>query len=179
MRVRMRKSAAVGFLVLLTPTVNARALQEGRTSKSDDRLVNGKIIYIAPMPDNLDQWITQDLKAWGKYHVTVNPEGADLVMRAHVPERDTRFRMRNGIPQPAKEPKTPPAPSVDVVDWVTSRVVWGADILNKKSKRDEQEPAPASHVEILARGLGTDQLGMKIAREFRAYVEQQESGGKR
>lgn len=174
MRIIVMKGAKAAF-VLMAAMMVGTALRAGAAPQAaPNRLTSGKIIYIAPMPDNLDQWITQDIKAWGKYHVTVNPEGADLEMRAHVPEKDPRFRMRNGVPIPAKEPKGPAAPSIDVVDWVTSKIVWSADILNRKPKRDEAEPAPAAHVQIFARGLAPDQLGMKIARAFRAYVEQQE-----
>ncbi len=161
---------ALGLAFLLTLPGAGRPSQNNR--QPDNRLLTGKLLYVAPMPEGMDQWIVQDLKAWNRYQVTANSEGVDFVMRTHVPEKPTRFVVRNGIPQPAKERKKPPAPSIEVVDWVSGRVIWEAEILDKKPKRDNEALTSGSHVQIRARGLAPNQLAGKVVRAFREYVEQ-------
>src|SRR5690348_3253249 len=60
--------------------------------KRPNKLVTAKLICVTPMEANLDQWILDDLRAWGKYRVTGDPEGADLVVRAYKPEKEPRYR---------------------------------------------------------------------------------------
>jgi len=157
----------------------ARAAQAGAPASAANRLVSGKLIYVAPMPDNLDQWITQSLTAWQRYKVTANPEGVDLFVRAVIPDEETRLKLRRGLPQPAKQRKAPPTPSVRVLDWVTGATLWQVDIVDKKAKEDAPAPPPGPRVEIYARGLSADRLGAKIARAFREYVESLGKGGTR
>ena len=172
------KRFARGFSVLMTATLSAGGAARGaRTPQANgeapapNKLLASKMIYVAPMPDNLDQWITQSLTAWQRYKVTANPEGVDLVVRAVIPDQDTRLKLHQGVPQPARERKAPPTPSIKVLDWVTGALLWQADIVDKKPKKDEPDAPPGRHAEILARGLSTGQLGAKIARAFREYVE--------
>ena len=71
-------------------------------AKRANPLVAGKLIAVEPMPGNLDKWILDDLRAWGKYKLTGDPEGASLVMEARAPEKPPEYEVRGGIPQPRK-----------------------------------------------------------------------------
>lgn len=146
--------------------------------KSTNRLVTGKLIYVAPMPNNLDKWLQEDLRTWGRYRVTSNPEGVDLEIDAVVPERQTRYRERHGVPLPKSEPKKQPREtSISVVDWTTGELLWSATLLNRNPKANESSPTPASSIEIPARDMTSDQLALKITRELERYVEQIENSG--
>ncbi len=173
--VALKRSAAL-TLALIALAVGGKARQAGQaqadgSTPRPSKLTTGKLIYVASMPEDLDRWIMEDLHAWGKYKVTSNPEGVDLVVRVNLPEKDTRYVLRGGIPRPAKEPKKPPAPSIEVVDWVTGQHLWDADLLDKRPTQVESEPPAGPHAQINAHGLKPDQLGMKITRQFRDYVE--------
>jgi hypothetical protein len=76
--------------------------QQGSETRPN-KLLSAKLVYVDHMPDNLDQWLIEDLRVWGKYKRTVNPEGVDLVIQAEVPERQTEFDMRGGIPRPRQK----------------------------------------------------------------------------
>ncbi len=144
--------------------------------KTGNRLVTGKLIYVAPMPNNLDKWLQEDLRTWGRYRVTSNSEGVDLEIDAVVPERQTRYRERNGVPLPKGEPKKQPRESsITVTDWTSGAQLWSATLLNRNPKADEAEPPPAASIEIPARDMTSDQLALKITRELERYVEQLES----
>jgi hypothetical protein len=146
--------------------------------KPGNRLVTGKLIYVAPMPNNLDKWLQEDLRTWGRYRVTSNPEGVDLEVDAMVPERQTRYRERHGVPLPKEESKKQPREtSINVVDWTTGEQLWSAALLNRNPKANETPPAPAASIEIPARDLTPDQLALKITRELERYVEQLDGSG--
>lgn len=168
-----RKRLRAMFLVLVALAALGVRKGRGQAQPQPNRLVSGKLVYVAPMPDNLDQWLMEDLRLWGKYQVTSNPEGVDLVIRANVPEKQLRYREREGVPLPKKEPKDkPPATSIDVVDWVSGQRVWSVSILDKKLDHNEPEPAPGAEIEIRAHGMKPDQLALKIVTELRRYAEQ-------
>ena len=60
-----------------------------------NRLVTGRLLYVSPMPDQLDKWLQSDLEQWGKYRVTSNSEGVDLEIRARIGEAAAPNRLRN------------------------------------------------------------------------------------
>ena len=166
--VMTRKLLAVGAMLALFSTTGAVAQQT-----QPNRLVSGKMIYVAPMPDNLDHWLVDDLRIWGKYQVTGNSEGVDLEIRANVPEKEPKYVLREGVPHPKKEPKEKPQEtSIEVVDWVTGQKLWSATLTDKKPERSPPQTAPGSSVAIAARGLTPDQLALKLSSELRRYVEQ-------
>jgi hypothetical protein len=155
--------------------------------KKVNELVAAKMIYVAPMPDNLDQWIMDFLRRWGKYKVTNNSEGVDLVLKAVQPgEKATEWEMREGVPQPKGEGSRFPAPiprrerkhvpvvSIDVIDWVTNQRIWHAEILNRKQKQDEPNPPAGPETTIFARGMTGDQIAMRVTRALQAYVAELE-----
>jgi hypothetical protein len=138
-----------------------------------NRLVTGRLIYIVPMPDQLDKWLQSDLEQWGKYKVTSNSEGVDLEIRAIVPDREPQYRQRHGVPLPKQESKDKPRENeIDIVDWTTGARLWTVTLLDKKVDHNAPQPAPGPSLEIHARGMATDQLALKLTGELRRYVEQ-------
>jgi hypothetical protein len=163
-----RNLVAAGALLALL-AMGAAAAEQAQSN----RLVTGKLIYVAPMPGNLDRWLMDDLRIWGKYQVTANPEGVDLEIRASVPEKEPQYVLRQGVPHPKKESKEKPQEtSIEVVDWVTGQRLWSAALADKKSDRNQSQAAPGSSIEIPARGFTPDQLALKLTSELRRYVEQ-------
>lgn len=140
------------------------------------RLVTGKLIYVGSMPNNLDRWLQEDLRNWGRYRVTSNPEGVDLEITADIPERPTRYRQRDGVPLPkGQSRKQPQETSINVTDWTTGAQLWHATLLDKNPKGNSAPPPPAPSIEIAARDMTPDQLALKITRELQRYVEQLEA----
>ncbi len=186
----------------------------GQQSAAPDRnvLLAGKLIYVRPMPgdqnqrpygtavrgkgsvlDNLDQWIIEDLRVWGRYRRTNNPEGVDLLVEAVVPEQSTDFEMRGGAPRPPRrrknadpgeqcsrlKPGESPAATINVLDWVTGERLWYAHLIDKKFKREVDAEIPAGpHTDVYVRGLTPDQTAMKLVTRLREYVAQLEKGSK-
>jgi hypothetical protein len=151
-------------------------------AEKPNQLVVGKLIYVASMPDGLDQWIIDFLRRWGKYKVTSDPEGVDLAIQATNPEKELRLETRAGTAQPrgAGRPPLPgskekhdelPAISISVINWVTNQPVWYADILNRKQKKDEATPPAGPQTKIFARAMTSDQLAQKVVAKLREYEE--------
>ena len=157
-------------LCLLAAPVMGQQKSQGKK----DPLVDGKLMYVGQMPENIDAWIVHDLGTWGKYKPTRQIEGVDLVMKAYKPETEVEYKMRRGIPRPKEVQKDRERKhvmfSIVVTDWVTGHQVWQADILNRKPKRNA-EAAPGDDVEVSARGLSTQQIAQAITRELRRYVD--------
>lgn len=155
---------------------NAKAQQadaQPAAPTQTNRLVTGRLIYIAPMPDQLDKWLQSDLQQWGKYKVTSNSEGVDLEIRAIVPEQEPRYKERHGVPLPKQESKDKPREDeIDIVDWTTGARLWTVTLLDKKVDHNAPQPTPGPSLEIHARGMTADQLALKLTGELRRYVEQ-------
>lgn len=115
-------------LVFLLLTFAPLSGEQGAAARPNE-LVTGKLVYVAPMPANLDQWILEFLRRWGKYKVTSDPEGVDLVIQAREPEKDSGYKLPEGIPQPRRkggrpsssrhEEYDPSVVAISVTDWVT------------------------------------------------------------
>jgi hypothetical protein len=152
----------------------APVMGQQKSQERQNPLVDGKLMYVAPMPQNLDAWIVNGLSTWGKYKPTRQIEGVDLVMKAYEPEKKIQYKMRRGIPQPKEVHKDRDRKhvmfSIIVDDWVTGRQAWKADVLNRKPKRNE-DMAPSEDAIISARGLSSQQLAQAIMRELRRYVD--------
>lgn len=139
-----------------------------------NRLLTGRLMAVQSMPEGLDRWLVEDLQRWGRYRITVDPEGADLVMRAYNPEKELQFKIHRGIPQPKREKhEPPPVLSVSVIDWVDNKAVWQADLLNKKPKQ-ETESRAGPETRIDARGLKPQELAHEIAARLQQYVAELE-----
>ena len=170
--------ASVGLVVV---GICALTLGQQAPAEKPNELVGGKLIYVESMPDGLDQWIIDFLRRWGKYKVTSNSEGVDLVIQATNPEKELRLETRAGTAQPrgADHPPLPihrkhgelPAVAISVIDWVTSQPVWHADILDRKPKSDEATPPAGPQTKIFARAMTPDQLAQKVVAKLREYEE--------
>ena len=157
-------------LCLLAAPASAQQNSEGKQNP----LLDGKLMYVGSMPNNIDAWIVHDLSAWGKYRPTREIEGVDLVMKAYKPETEVEYKMRRGIPQPKEVQKDRARKhvmfSVVVTDWVTGNQVWQADIMDRNPKSNESS-APSEDAGISARGLSSEHLAQAITRELRRYVD--------
>jgi hypothetical protein len=171
--------SSVGLVVVGTC---ALALGQQAPAEKPNELVVGKLVYVVSMPNGLDKWIIDFLRRWGKYKVTSNPEGVDLVIEAANPEKELRLETRGGTAQPrgADRPHLPtskvksdelPPISISVIDWVTSQPVWQADILDRKPKKDEAAPPAGPQTKIFAHGMTSDQLAQKVVAKLREYEE--------
>ena len=159
------------------------AIAGGRQApvEKPNQLVAGKLIYVEPMADGLDQWIVDFLRRWGKYKLTNNPEGVDLVVEAVNPDKDLQLETRAGTAQPkgsdrphlplAKKHGDLPATSVSVINWVSSQTVWQADILNRKQKKDEAEPPAGPKTQIFARDMTADQIAQRVVTKLKEYEQ--------
>ena len=180
--------SSVGLVVV---GICALALGQQAPAEKPNQLVVGKLIYVASMPDGLDQWIIDFLRRWGKYKVTSDPEGVDLVIQATNPEKELRLETRAGTAQPrgADRPPSPihkgkhdelPAILISVIDWVTNQPVWHADILDRKQKKDEADLPAGPQTKIFARDMTSDQLAQRVTAKLKEYEEELEksAGGK-
>jgi hypothetical protein len=159
--------------VLVSLIFSSVAGAQVSTSKPN-KLVSGKIVYVAPMPVSLDQWLAEDLRSWGKYRVTASPEGVDLTVSAIEPDNETKYSLKKGVPQPKKQRPGPPVLSIKVVDWVTNRMLWDVELLDRKPKKDEPESPPGPHSSLLVRGLKPEEIAQTVTQMLRHYVEQLE-----
>ena len=174
---------------MVVGTYSSARGQQAPAAKPNE-LVTGKLIYVESMQDGLDRWIIDFLRRWGKYKVTTNPEGVDLVIRAANPEKDLRLETRGGTAEPkgADRPHLPiskkhtemPATSIAVVNWVSSQTVWQADILNRKPKKDEADLPAGPQTKIFARDMTSDQIAAKVVDKLKEYEQglEKPSGGK-
>jgi len=144
-------------------------------AKPPSKLVTAKLICVTPMPNDLDQWLLEDLRGWGRYKLTGDPEGADLVLRAYRPDKPTQYKLKTGdVPQPKKE-RHQAALTITLIDWAANEAIWEADVLDRKPKKDQSgQPVNGPEVEIDAHGLKPDELAQRITRRLRDYVEELE-----
>jgi hypothetical protein len=189
-----RKKELVAILCfatwLMVLGVHAPARGQQAPAAKPNELVVGKLIYVESMQDGLDQWIIDFLRRWGKYKVTTNPEGVDLVIQAVNPDKDLRLETRGGTAEPkgADRPHLPiskkhpelPATSIAVVNWVSSQTVWQADIVNRKVKKDDADVPAGPQTKIFARDMTSDQIAAKVVDKLKEYEQglEKPSGGK-
>jgi len=159
--------------VLVSLILRLAAGAQAPTSEPD-KLVSAKIVYVAPMPLSLDQWVAEDLRRWGKYRVTANPEGVDLTVSAIEPENETKYGLKKGVPQPKKQRPGPPVVSIKVADWITNQILWDVELLDRKPKKDEPESPPGPHSNLLVRGLKPEEIAQAVTQMLRQYVAQLE-----
>jgi hypothetical protein len=157
-------------------------------AQKPNELVVGKLIYVDSMPAGLDQWIVDFLRRWGKYKITSNPEGVDLVIEAVNPGQDLRLETRAGTAQPkgsdrphlpiSKGKRNESLPSsISVIGWVSGQPVWQADILDRKPKKDDADLPAGPQTKIFARALTSDQIADKVVAKLKEYEEGLEKSG--
>ncbi len=152
-----------------------------RPANLPNELVVGKLLYVAPMPAGLDGWLIDDLRQWGKYQITGNSEGVDLVLKSYTPEKEMEWKNRAGVPVPKDEGKHHkrelPTLSFAVIDWVADQPLWQAELLNRKQKKDEPDPPAGPRTQIFARDLSPDQIAQRVTMKLRQYVAELEKQG--
>jgi len=166
---------------LLVAGICVMALGQQAPAEKPNELVAGKLIYVDSMPDGLDRWIVDFLRRWGKYKITSNAEGVDLVIEGVNPDKDLQLETRAGTAQPkgSDRPHLPmsrgkhelPVASISVVAWVSSQPVWYADILNRKPKKDEADLPAGPKTKIFARAMTSDQVAQRIVARLKEYEE--------
>jgi hypothetical protein len=176
-----------GFLGLFVTLIVTPVLaQQPAPAQRPNELLAGKLLYVAPMDAGLKDWLVDYLRPWGKYEITGNPEGVDLVLKSYKPEKETQWENRAGVPMPKDDSRrTPlsrkkreelPAASFSVVDWVRNEVLWQADVVDRKQKKDEPDPPAGPHTTIFARDMSPDQIAHRVATKLREYVTNLEKG---
>jgi hypothetical protein len=187
----MRRAKILGVLsssvCLLLAGICVLALGQQAPAEKPNELVAGKLIYVDSMPDGLDQWLVDFLRRWGKYKITSNAEGVDLVIEAVNPEKDLQLETRGGTAQPkgSDRPHLPmsrgkhrlPVTSISVIQWVSSQPVWYADILDRKPKKDETDLPAGPKTKIFAHAMTSDQIAQRIVAKLREYEEGLEKSG--
>ena len=165
----------VGAMLFLT-SVSAPAQEPAKEQPNE--LVAGRLIYVNRMPGDLDRWIVDFLRRWGKYTVTRDPEGVDLVWDAERPGREVRFRRdRSGLPVPEKrDDDERNAISLTITDWVTGEPLWHVVLSNKKRKKKDPLPPAGPRTKVFTRKKNAKQLADRIVERLREYVKQLEDG---
>jgi hypothetical protein len=186
---RTREFTALLFFAACLIVLGLYATARGQQAPSEkpNELLVGKLIYVESMQDDLDRWIIDFLRRWGKYKITANPEGVDLVIHAVNPDKELRLETRGGTAEPkgSDRPHLPiskkhpelPATSIAVVNWVSSQTVWQADILNRKPKKDETDVPAGPQTKIFARDMTSDQIAAKVVDKLKEYEQGLEKPG--
>ncbi|MDE3179076.1 MAG: hypothetical protein KGM47_05385 [Acidobacteriota bacterium] len=149
----------------------ARAQTEEAAAREHRLLIRAKTLYVEPMPDGLDQWIIQDLRAWGKYQISGSSEGVDLLIRAKKPGAEHLLHPQGAIPRVRLPKKSLPVLSVTLVNWVTGERLWQADILDSGPKKNQPPPPPGPRTEIYARHMKPDEIAERCTNALQRYVE--------
>jgi hypothetical protein len=184
-----KTGASVVLCLVVVGGLYASASAQQLPAGKQNELVLGKLIYVAPIAADLDPWIIDDLRHWGKYKVTSNSEGVDLVIQATNLEKDLNLETRGGTAEPkgAGRPPYPfpkkkhddvPVSSVSVIDWVSGQTVWRADILDRKPKKDEADLPPGPQTTIFARGMTPDQLAQRVVEKLKEYEQELEKSSR-
>lgn len=160
-------------LLLLAALSLAGFARPSRAAEAN-HLTTAKIIYVEPMPSGLDQWIIQDLRAWGKYQISGSEQGVDLVIRSQKPAKKIHYTRHETPPVLHRQHTVPPVLSVTVVDWVTGAKLWQAQILNVGPKKD-QKNVLGPETEIDARHMKPDEIAERCTNLLRRYVESLEN----
>jgi hypothetical protein len=148
--------------------------QQTPASRSpDSRLITGRIMYVGHMSGGLDQWLIQDLRAWGRYEISPNSQGVDLTLYGYTPPRDVQPTRSEQLPIGRRE-KPRHVTSLTIQNWVTGQVLWRVQILMRKRKKDESVPA-GPQTKIFARGMKPDQIAERCVTLLRQYDAQLES----
>ena len=132
------------------------------------------------MPEDYEAWIIEFLRQWGKYKVTGEPEGVDLVWQANIPGRGYRIRRnRQGIPTPREDRSSERGVvTMSVIDWVTGERLWHAVVVQRKKKKKDPDPPNGPRTRIYSRKMSREQLADTLVKTLRSYVEELEGSPK-
>ena len=167
----------LGGALLFLPPVGVLAQEPAEEQPNE--LVAGRLIYVNRMPGELDRWIVDFLRRWGKYTVTGDPEGVDLVWDAHRAGTEVRYRLdrRRGLPTPERrDDGGRNAISLTITDWVAGEPLWHVTLSSKKRKKKDPLPPAGPRTKVFTRKLSAEQLADRIVERLREYVKQLEDG---
>ena len=167
----------LGGALLCLPPVGVLAQEPAEEQPNE--LVAGRLIYVNRMPGELDRWIVDFLRRWGKYTVTGDPEGVDLVWDAHRAGTEVRYRLdrRRGLPTPERrDDGGRNAISLTITDWVAGEPLWHVALSSKKRQKKDPLPPAGPRTKVFTRKLSTEQLADRIVERLREYVKQLEDG---
>ena len=84
-------SLVLGFSTLVICLASSYAVAE---ETSQVHLDSVKVIYLIPMKDRMDHYLTAELVRWGQYEVTIDPHLADGIL-SDVPHIDLKSLMED------------------------------------------------------------------------------------
>jgi len=103
----------------------AFSLPIGASDSTRDKLDQTKIIFVIPMKDRLDHFLTHELVRWGYFQVTLNPHEADAAL-----SDTTDVSVKEFLEDPPKVRKTKSRTrgTAFLIDMKTEKVLWSAAV---------------------------------------------------
>lgn len=80
-----------------------------------------KVIYVLPMKDRMDSYLTAELVKWGRYEVTLNPKQADAIF-SDFPQLDIKGLLAD--PSKLNRPSKSPRGVAFLIDPKSEKVIW-------------------------------------------------------
>ena len=80
-----------------------------------------KVIYVIPMKDRMESYLTAELVKWGRYEVTINPQLADAIF-SDVPQIDIKALLAD--PSKFNHPSKSPRGMAFMIDPRSEKVIW-------------------------------------------------------
>ena len=117
--------ALCAFTVVTQAQETAPSLPPATTSEvsSSSALSGVRTIYVIPMKDRFEHFLTNELVKWGHFEVTINPRQADALL-----SDTTEVDIKNLMTTDAKIRKTTARTrgTAFLIDLKTERVLWSA-----------------------------------------------------
>ena len=95
----------------------------GGSEAVENKLDNVKTIYVVPMKDRLEHFLTNEIVKWGQFEVTLNPREADALL-----SDTTDVNVKELLSDQAKIRRTTARTrgTAFLIDMKTERVLWSA-----------------------------------------------------
>jgi hypothetical protein len=97
---------------------------------ASDRIDQVKTIFVVPMKDRLEHFLTHELVSWGYFQVTLNPHDADALL-----SDTTDVSVKEFLQDPPKVRKTRAKTrgTAFVISMKTEKVLWSAAVKPSES----------------------------------------------
>jgi len=126
----LRQTGMFVLLVLALLSVDAAAQEAGAAQQPSPTPVappsgldSVRTIYVIPMKDRLEHFLTNELVKWGHFEVTINPRQADALL-SDTTEVDIKQLMTPDIKIRKTTART--RGTAFLIDLKTERVLWSA-----------------------------------------------------
>ena len=95
----------------------------GGSEAVENKLDNVKTIYVIPMKDRLEHFLTNEIVKWGQFEVTLNPREADVLL-----SDTTDVNMKELLSDSSKIRRTTARTrgTAFLIDMKTEKVLWSA-----------------------------------------------------